>query len=128
MIISLSIQLTQKFLTSFLHPNDPRWPRKSEDSPNLQEIYTQNRPVYPTVLSSRSQDGRRRNGDSVSRTHRSAPLVSQSALFLLRKSEELSKDARGRDSRYYSDDDTKRDHNFIADSESTGTGRKDAEK
>jgi len=76
---------------------------------------------YSTVLSSRLQDGRRRNGDSASRTRRSAPLVPQSALFLLRKSEELSMDARGRDSRRYSD-------GVIGDSESTGAGRKDIEK
>jgi hypothetical protein len=78
---------------------------------------------YSTVLSSRRQDGnRRRNGDSASRTRRSAPLVPQSALFLLRKSEELSMDVRGRDGRHYSDDDTKRDGN------SESAGRKDIEK
>lgn len=81
---------------------------------------------YSTVLSSRFQDGRRRNGDSTSRTRRSAPLVPQSALFLLRKSEELL-DARGRESRHYSDSGTNKDHTFqvIRDSESTGAGRKD---
>ena len=73
---------------------------------------------YSTVLPSRRQDSRRRNGDSPSRTRRSAPLVPQSALFLLRKSEELSMGARGRDSR---DGDTKKD----GDGESAGAGRKD---
>ena len=82
---------------------------------------------YSTVLPSRIQDGRRRNEDSASRTRRSAPLVPQSALFLLRKSEELSMDAQGRDNRHYSDG-TKRDHSFIGDSESTGAGRKDIQK
>ena len=84
---------------------------------------------YSTVLSSRFQDGKRRNGDrdSASRTRRSAPLVPQSALFLLRESEELSTDARGRDSRHYSDG-TKQDHSFIDDSQSTVAGRKDIEK
>ena len=81
---------------------------------------------YSTVLSSRRQDGRRGSGDSVSGTRRAAPLVPQSALFLLRRSEELSIDVDGRrrDGRHYSDGDTKRD----ADSESTGAERKDNEK
>ena len=84
---------------------------------------------YSTVLSSGCQDGRLRNGDTAaSRTRQSAPLVPQSALFLLRKSEELSMDAPGRDSRHYSDSGTKRDHKFIGDSESTGAGRKEIEK
>ena len=85
-------------------------------------------PFYSTALSSRFQDGRRRNGDSPSRTRRSAPLVPQSALFLLRKSEELSMDALRRDGRHHSDGGTQRDHSFIGDSESTIAGRKDIEK
>ena len=76
---------------------------------------------YSTVLPPRPQDSRRRNGDSPSRTRRSGPLVPQSALFLLRKSEELSMETRGRDSR---DGDTKRD----GDSENMGAGRKDIER
>lgn len=89
-------------------------------------MYTPNTDLFfSTVLSSRFQDGRRRIGDSTSRTRRSAPLVPQSALFLLRKSEELSMDARGRDSRNYSDGGTNKDHSFVGDSESTSAGRKD---
>lgn len=83
---------------------------------------------YSTTLSSKFQDRRRRNGDSASRTYRSAPLVPQSALFLLRKSKELSMAAQGRDSRDYSDAGTKREYNFISNSENAGIGRKDIEK
>ena len=73
--------------------------------------------LYSTALrlSSKFQDDRRRNRDSTSRTYRSAPLVPQSTLFLLRKSEELSMDAHG----------AERDYSFIGNRESAG---KDIEK